>query len=478
VSSLRFSVEGTTLGTVAGSSGSVIWNTSGLAATDYTIRVDAADAVAGYIKSATETFLLTAGAPPSPPDVSCSVNSFNLFPGSPQAPGTNVTISGSGSCNTGVRAIRISIDGSHVYEIGASSVSWPWNTSSWAAGDHYVLFEVAGLGDDNWSQAASSATIYTLNSSIPAPSPVVNSFQTGDIIQIGYDVFVIIEGQRCLVPNPETLDALGISRDQIDNKGFSDNELGTIPRGADIPDVERDRAEFDDFKNRYFPDADPIMPPLDFDPGSDTERCEGIIASILCAIVPEAIAAEPSSEGEQGDQEDCGLEECNWWDLVCRIRNWFTPRPCSPTLDAPSDGNPPSPITSSLDDRINNWLNPYGFVLGDTVCYPDGLFCGECVSLAKRLSPGLPGSRGQAGNYYDAYKDDMTALAANPLAAEQGDLLVWPNDHPQAGSGHIAVVFGWDGFQLIIVEQNWPLGSPVRRRAIVDYTGIYLWKRH
>lgn len=92
------------------------------------------------------------------------------------------------------------------------------------------------------------------------PSNVADYFQTRDIIQIGYDIYVIVNGERRLVPNPETLDALGISRSWIDNKGFGDSDLKTISLGQDIPDVNRDPSGFAAFKNNYFSNTIPIVP--------------------------------------------------------------------------------------------------------------------------------------------------------------------------------------------------------------------------
>lgn len=89
---------------------------------------------------------------------------------------------------------------------------------------------------------------------------VADYFQTGNIIQIGYDVYVIVNGERRLVPNPDTLDALGITRSWIDNKGFGDSDLKTIPLGQDIPDVNLDPSGFAAFKDKYFSNTTPIVP--------------------------------------------------------------------------------------------------------------------------------------------------------------------------------------------------------------------------
>jgi len=56
------------------------------------------------------------------------------------------------------------------------------------------------------------------------------------------------------------LDALGIPRSWVNNRGFSKSELKAIHRGEDIPDVNRDYQGFIDFKNRYFPNTTPIIP--------------------------------------------------------------------------------------------------------------------------------------------------------------------------------------------------------------------------
>ncbi len=292
VASLRFLVEGSVIGTVAGGSGSVVWNTTGLAAIDYTYKVEAADNVAGYIAASSDSYQLTTGAPPPPPDVDCTINNFSIYPTSPQPPGTQVQVNASASCNTGVRAIRIKIGGSIQNEFAGSPTSWTWNTSGLPSGDYQITVEAAGVGDDHWTQSALQTSTYHLEESLPASAPVVNSFSTGDVIKIGTDIFVIINDQRRLVPNPETKDALGISDSWINNKGYSTTELSTIPRGSDIPDVERDPAGFIAFKQTYFPNITPITP--------STATPLSLLASTMIPLPQtseEASATE--SEGEE-----------------------------------------------------------------------------------------------------------------------------------------------------------------------------------
>ncbi len=145
-------------------------------------------------------------------------------------------------------ATTVDIDGSVVSASGNMKVC-PTVTK------HYSLKAIGPGG------TATRSLSITVSAAISTDVPDYSGyFSTGDVIQIGYDVFVMLNGQRRLVPNPDTLDALGIPRSWIDNKGLSDFQLKTITRGPDIPDVNRDPAGFDAFKARYFPNTTPIVP--------------------------------------------------------------------------------------------------------------------------------------------------------------------------------------------------------------------------
>jgi len=96
---------------------------------------------------------------------------------------------------------------------------------------------------------------------VPDGGKVVDNFNNKDVINIGGNIYIIIDEERRHVPNPDTLDALGLTRNMINNKGFSDTELSTIPKGPDIPDVNIDPQGFEDFKDQYFPNTKPIFTP-------------------------------------------------------------------------------------------------------------------------------------------------------------------------------------------------------------------------
>jgi hypothetical protein len=82
------------------------------------------------------------------------------------------------------------------------------------------------------------------------------------VIKIGRDdIFVIHNRQRRWVPNPETLEALGITHDRVNNKGASDAQLLAIPKGQDIPDVKIDPVGFKNYKDGDFAKCRPNAVP-------------------------------------------------------------------------------------------------------------------------------------------------------------------------------------------------------------------------
>ena len=174
VSKITVSVAGTNIGTINGGDGSLTWNTSGLSAGPYTIRVVVGDQSAGFIFNTAENYDLTAGAPPPTQQVSCNITSFSVDPQPPATLGTQVTINTAESCNTGARAERIYIDGNLIKEFGASpSFAYTWDTTNASIGNHQIKVVVAGQYDNNWSQAAQQTYSYSIGTTIE-PSPTSN----------------------------------------------------------------------------------------------------------------------------------------------------------------------------------------------------------------------------------------------------------------------------------------------------------------
>ncbi len=60
------------------------------------------------------------------------------------------------------RALRIKIDGSSQYEIGAPEAYWNWNTSGYSIGQHSIVVEVADQTDASWSHPEVGSYLYTL----------------------------------------------------------------------------------------------------------------------------------------------------------------------------------------------------------------------------------------------------------------------------------------------------------------------------
>ncbi|MHB8619858.1 MAG: hypothetical protein ACYDAG_09840, partial [Chloroflexota bacterium] len=91
------------------------------------------------------------------------------------ASGTDINISGGGSCGGGVRATRILVDGNPLYELGAPQANTVWHAGG-ASGTHTVTVQVAEWGDNSWSRAAARSGSVTFNSTsgqstTPAQSP-------------------------------------------------------------------------------------------------------------------------------------------------------------------------------------------------------------------------------------------------------------------------------------------------------------------
>ena len=217
------------------------WYTSGCNAGTQQVTVLSRSVDDPNWQSATTTSSpYTLNAPPNPvpvPSASFSVDSTNIQAG--QCTYLHWSTSGADS---------VDIDGTNVAASGDKQVCPSVTTK-------YTLTARNSTGP-------ASRNLTVVVSSQQASPSVASSFQTGDIINIGGNIYVIVSGQRRHVPNPDTLDALGIPRSWINNRGYSDSDLNTIPQGPDIPDVNRDTSGFQSFKNWIFPNLSPIVPPV------------------------------------------------------------------------------------------------------------------------------------------------------------------------------------------------------------------------
>ncbi|HCC78698.1 MAG TPA: hypothetical protein DEP80_03710 [Anaerolineae bacterium] len=179
VQSLRFLVDGGVVYEIGAPSLDTYWNTSSYSSGSHQLSLQVAavgDNSWSNIGHQEKSFELT--IPSSPPTETpyappnCSITSFNVSPSSPQSAGTPIHITAQGSCsNVSVRAMRILVNSSSIYEIGAPSIVTNWNTNSYGAGSYQITVQVAGVGDNNWTYAGSQSTSFTLSPPLPTDTP-------------------------------------------------------------------------------------------------------------------------------------------------------------------------------------------------------------------------------------------------------------------------------------------------------------------
>lgn len=158
VRAMRILVDGSVKSEIGAPSISATWHTSGAAPGGHTITVEAAEnGDNNWSNSASQSTGYELTTPPPP---QCSITSFNVSPGSPQPPGSVITLSGSATCSTGVRAIRLKVNGNPISEIGAPSISGTWQAGG--SGNYTLEIEAAGIGDNNWTYSTSQSVGYVI----------------------------------------------------------------------------------------------------------------------------------------------------------------------------------------------------------------------------------------------------------------------------------------------------------------------------
>ena len=152
------------------------WNTSGYGTGDHNIRLEvAAQGDNSWLDPSvqTVTYRLSSAPVPTPAPTVCSappIEDLSFSPGSPSNVGTTIRIHAKATWNNCFRAMRLKIDGTIAYELGAPEFTWDWSTSGYGAGDHNIRLEVAAQGDDSWSNPSAQRATYRLTSA-PAATP-------------------------------------------------------------------------------------------------------------------------------------------------------------------------------------------------------------------------------------------------------------------------------------------------------------------
>ncbi len=267
----------------------------------------------------------------------------------------------------------------------------------------------------------------------PKQNSVASSFNTGDVINIGGNIYVIVNGERRLVPNPETLDALGITRSMINNRGFSDAQLNTIPQGPDIPDVNRDPSDFQEFKNWILPNLNPIVP-----------------------------ESTPAPEKESTPTKAEGAKQ-----------NTSTLYPTPITDQAPTKSNDPFWCDWAV---IGNLLCPS--VKAAEVCHPQCM--DEARSRRSDMDLWIPGtgttsseqvlSKAQTNPQFPWNgQTAQVSVRSHGDPPQAGDLIIWPSgcgDVPSNGLGHIGIVMIYQGNQVFVHDANWDNKCTVSERSV------------
>lgn len=271
----------------------------------------------------------------------------------------------------------------------------------------YLLYFGGKFGIEGASEG-SLTRVGTTNQTQAATCQTTNIPQYG-IINIGPDVFVILCGQRWLVPNPTTLDALGISRDMIDNMGLDDTSLSAIPRNTlDIPDINRDPNGFQLFMSIH---------------GQEIEKLKGNVSAtqIPQVVVPTKQQPEPLVEAPVETPET----DSNWF---CKNLGVFCP------ILAAEVPEFPKPPRKSFDDDNPNFYQCTEYV---QIVRPDALcwleYSANGAEWVNQLDP----------------NEQKYLGVTHSNSYQVGDVAVWDS----------SCGFGSDGHVGIVVQGNCPAGK-------------------
>lgn len=120
---------------------------------------------------------------------------------------------------------------------------------------------------------------------------------------------------------------------------------------------------------------------------------------------------------------------------------------------------------------LNQFIKKY---LGKRV-EADGAYPYQCVDLLKKYYPevlGVPAIRGNGGDYF-ANSSSKFLKIYNTLRAvpKPGDIMVWKKTR-RLPYGHVGIVVSANVWSFTSLDQNWPVGSPVRL-VKHSYIGLY-----
>lgn len=280
----------------------------------------------------------------------------------------------------------------------------------------YLLYFGGKFGIEGAS-GGSLTRVGTTNQTQDATCQTTNIPQYG-IINIGPDVFVILCGRRWLVPNPTTLDALGISRDMIDNMGLDDTSLSAIPRNTlDIPDINRDPNGFQLFMSNH---------------GQEIEKLKGNVSAIQ---IPQVVAP---AEQQPAPLVEAPVEtpetDSNWF---CKNLGMFCPVLAAELVNTTCDAQcVPYARSRRADLKERRWSNK---------STADGILA-DAMKMTTFIDP----KTGQQMQVRVRSNDEL------PMT---DDLVIWPSKCSGAwcSGGHIG--FNTTDGYITIYDSNWKYQS-------------------
>lgn len=103
-----------------------------------------------------------------PSESPCGIGSIIISPLSPQNSGVVVTVKAEGGCYDDLRAMRLLVNGSQVWEDGGN-LNATWKTDGLPAGTYVLTIQAVAVGDNDWSWSVAETTF---NYILTAPSLV------------------------------------------------------------------------------------------------------------------------------------------------------------------------------------------------------------------------------------------------------------------------------------------------------------------
>lgn len=171
VTAVVFNVNGIIMGTRNTAPYSFSWNTTGLSSGTHTLTATATDA-AGNSKTSTIQvgYNTPSGADLTPPSVTIT------SPSNGAAVESTITVGVSASDNIGVSSVALQVDGIGIATDNSAPYSFPWNTTTVAAGVHTLTAtatDAAGNANSHSIQITVNTTIITPPPTLPASVQLV-----------------------------------------------------------------------------------------------------------------------------------------------------------------------------------------------------------------------------------------------------------------------------------------------------------------